>query len=133
MTPIRKTRRGFTLIEVMIVVAIVAILASIAYPSYQRYVLQSYRAQAQADLMELAQFMERRYTATNTYAGHALPFTVSPRDGGAGRYNLSFEGTPDAIGFVIQAERTGAQASDRCGTLSIDQRNSRTAALSDCW
>ena len=59
--------RGFTLIELMIVVAIVAVLASLAYPSYTRYVKRGQRAGAQVALNEAAQFMQRYYSANNAY------------------------------------------------------------------
>lgn len=63
-----KTSTGFTLIELMIVVAIVGILAAIAYPSYQEYVLRGNRSEAQALLNDAAARQERYYTQNNTYA-----------------------------------------------------------------
>ncbi|MDW7601742.1 prepilin-type N-terminal cleavage/methylation domain-containing protein, partial [Stenotrophomonas maltophilia] len=57
-----RLARGFTLIELMIVVAVVAILAAIAYPSYSEHVRKSRRAQAKADLVEYAQLAERFHT-----------------------------------------------------------------------
>ena len=59
--------RGFTLMELMIVVAIIGILAGIAYPTYQDSVRKSRRADAEAVLLELAQWMERFYTENNRY------------------------------------------------------------------
>lgn len=56
--------RGFTLIEVMVVVAIVGILAAIAYPSYIEHVRQTRRAEVTALMLENAQLLERHYTAT---------------------------------------------------------------------
>ena len=70
MTMINQTRRrqgGFTLIEVMIVVAIVAILAAIAYPSYLESVRKSKRAEARAQLMEAAQYMQRFYSQNDSF------------------------------------------------------------------
>ena len=93
---------GFTLIELMIVVAVVAILAAIAYPSYQNQVRKTRMGQAQADMLELAQFMERCFVANNTYAGCLLPFNASPRTG-APFYAIGFVGLPNRQGFVLRA------------------------------
>ena len=63
--------KGFTLVELMIVVAIVGIIVAVAYPSYQNTVSSSYRSTAQADLLGLAGVMERHYGANFTYQGAA--------------------------------------------------------------
>src|SRR5699024_2653897 len=60
--------RGFTLLELMIVVAIVAILASIAYPSYTHYIVKTHRSAAEACLSEYANYMERFYTTNLSYS-----------------------------------------------------------------
>ena len=130
--------RGFTLIELMIVVAVIAILAAIAYPSYQDQVRKSRRAQAKADLVEYAGLAERFHTANNTYVGFTLPSTVSPRETGATtRYNLTPSGAFDsANAFTITATPTTGQDADKCGTLSISQsgvKTSGSAVLADCW
>ncbi|MBT0585786.1 type IV pilin protein [Alteromonas oceanisediminis] len=62
---------GFTLIELMIVVAIVGIITAIAYPSYQGMIKSSHRSTAQADLMAFAAAMERHKAANFTYEGAA--------------------------------------------------------------
>ena len=73
----RKTRAaGFTLIELMVVVAVVAILASIAYPSYRDAVLKGRRAQARTALLELMQQQERYMTQHNTYLNFATDRTT---------------------------------------------------------
>lgn len=58
---------GFTLIEVMIVVAIVAILAKVAFPSYQEYVRRAARAEARAAMLQMAQLQERNFSDRGAY------------------------------------------------------------------
>ncbi|TVP55394.1 MAG: prepilin-type N-terminal cleavage/methylation domain-containing protein, partial [Halomonadaceae bacterium] len=88
-------QQGFTLIELMIVVAIIGVIAAIAYPSYQRNIENTRRTAAQADMMELAQTLERRYTANYSYLDGgdppALRFEFSPRERGAGEAFYKFE------------------------------------------
>lgn len=130
----KKSASGFTLIELMIVVAVIAILAAIAYPSYSEYVRKARRGQAKADLVEYAQVAERWRTVHNTYVGFTFPLQ-SPRDGTA-YYTLSLEGDATVSTFKIQAVPTGAQVGDKCGTLTIDQtgRKANSAGeYADCW
>lgn len=137
---LRRKARGFTLIELMVVVAVVAILAAIAYPSYQDSVRKSRRGQVKADMVEYAALAERFRTVNNAYnapaPGFALPFTVSPRETGAAvQYNLAIVTAADT--FVITATPTGGQTADRCGTLSLSQAGVKTetgtATLPECW
>lgn len=130
---------GFTLIELMIVVAVVAILVAIAYPSYQDAVRKSRRAQAKADMVEYAALAERWRTVNNSYEDFELPVTQSPREAGApARYNLT-PAAPftTAQTFTITATPVGGQALDRCGTLTINEAGVKTesgaASLSECW
>lgn len=135
---IRLTRQpGFSLIELMIVVAIVGILAAIAYPSYSDYVRETRRTTAQADLVELAQWMERQYAGDFSYldgtSQPTLPFTQSPRTGTA-FYNLSFNGSVAANTYSLQAVPTGDQTNDECGTLRITQTGARSSTSgTNCW
>jgi len=126
--------RGFTLIELMVVVVVIAVLVALAYPAYQDQVRKSRRAQAKADLVEYAQLAERHFTVNNSYATFSLPVTQSPSQGTA-HYTLAV--APTATTFTITATATGDQASDRCGNLSITNTGVKTktgsAPLSECW
>ncbi len=140
--------RGFSLIELMIVVAIVAILASVAYPAYQDHMRKTRRADAQTGLLELAQFLERFYTTNGRYTNAdgtrpALPFTASPKDGG-GVYTLQFNETGIAAAerpgrYVLEAVpiAAGVMNNDPCGTLRLSSTGAktRTGALAAdlCW
>lgn len=128
-----KHHGGFTLIELMITVAIIAIIAAMAYPSYQEQVRETRRANAQADLLELSSYMERYYTERFSYAGAALPFNTSPKQGGSTFYDLSFSADPGTNSYTIQADPTGAQSNDRCGMLTINEVGQRNAGGANCW
>lgn len=125
---------GFTLIELMIVVAVVAILVAIAYPSYQDAVRKSRRGQAKADLVQAAQVAERFHTQNNTYAGlsagSGADDEIVPQSPGTGtaHYTIGLSGTPDASTFTLTATPVAGtdQAKDRCGTLSLNQAGVRT-------
>ena len=136
----RRKTLGFTLIELMIAVLVIAILAAIAYPSYQNQVRKARMSQAQADMLELAQFMERCFVANNTYVGCALPFTASPRTGGAPFYVIGLVGAPTRQGFVLRAvpQATGGQSQFKCMNLELNQSGVRSfsgagGSPSECW
>ena len=77
--------RGFTLIEVMIVVAVIGILAAVAYPSYVEYTKKTRRAEAAAVLMDAVQVVERNFSQNGVYSGAGIP-SQSPVTGGGGVY-----------------------------------------------
>lgn len=128
------TRRiaGFTLIELMIVVAVVAILAAIAYPSYNDSVRKGRRGQAKADMMELAQRLERYRTVSNRYDGYShTEITQSPTTGTA-RYRIELPVQAQST-FTIHAVPLGGQTSDPCGTLTLNQAGQKTPTTAGCW
>ena len=131
-----REARGFTLLELMIVVAILAILSTIAYASYQNQVIKSRRSAATTCLQERAQFMERYYTTNLTYAGAPAPAQCGPDLNPF--YAIAFSGTPAAKTYVVTATPQGGQTSDtRCGTLSINAQGVRTESgtgtVDECW
>lgn len=149
-----KSISGFTLIEMMIVVAVIGILAAIAIPNYNEYIRRSHRAEAKNFLQAIAQRLEQNYTLSGSYnttqggvaIGAAFVTATGMSQvplGGAVRYNISFvAGQPTAATFVLQAVPVGGQAGDRCGTLLLNQQNlkgannilnNRAALTIECW
>ncbi|AMX01645.1 type IV pilin protein [Microbulbifer thermotolerans] len=112
-----KRQNGFTLIELMIVVAIIAVLAGVAWPSYREHVRSANRADAQGALMGLAQAMEKHFTQNGTYAGShtgGVPDifpSQAPLDGGNKTYNLRITDA-DAEGYTLQATPINGQVGD---------------------
>lgn len=130
-----KSQFGITLIELMVVVAIIGILASIAYPSYVDYVRRAKRVDAQAIMMENAQFLERYFTTNGKYSLASLPKAQSPESGTAD-YNITTPTLTDTT-YVIQAAPTGTFTDPLCGTLTVSHTGARTesgtGSLADCW
>jgi type IV pilus assembly protein PilE len=124
--------KGFTLIELMIVMVIIGVLAAIAYPSYQSHLQKSRRVDAQTAMLELAQYMERYYTTNGSYTGAALPFTASPKDDATKYYALSLSAQA-ANSYTLSGAPSGTQATDSCGTLTLNHTGAKTPTTSGCW
>lgn len=128
--------RGFTLIELMIVVAILAILTAVALPSYQNQVRDSRRADAVSVLMQSRQLLERYYSKNYTYANApagTVP-TKSPIDGGVTYYSIAL--VSGASTFTLTATPQGGQAGDTCGALVINQAGVKLSGggtIDTCW
>jgi type IV pilus assembly protein PilE len=149
--------KGFTLIELMIVLAIIAILASIALPSYTSYIAKARRADARTQLVQVAQFMQRFYVANDSFVQDraATPNAVfdkvpgnlkqSPADSSA-LYDLTIPaGTLTVSSYEIRMVPVagGAMSSDSCGTYTLTSSGVRgvlvggvvgsTTLRDTCW
>ena len=147
--PKRQRIWGFTLIELMIVVAVVAILATVALPSYHESIARSNRAEARAVLLQAVQWMEKHYSENNRYDKYvngdavttsSLPGSMikTPSDGAA-RYNLNMP-TLTAQTFTLSMVRAGSQANDRCGDFTLSHlgvkglvNNASGTTVPECW
>lgn len=136
-----SSRKGFTLIEVMIVVAIIGILAAIAYPSYSEYVIRSNRADAKAALMRSAQELTRCFTVYNSYNNAACAENVRFNNApylSEDTYYVLTANIPSATQFTLTATPNRApQTTDtRCTTFTLTHTGARDATGTDsasCW
>jgi type IV pilus assembly protein PilE len=128
--------RGFTLIEVMIVVAVVAILSAIAYPSYQEHVRRSHRSAAQAFMLDVAARQQQRLIDMRSYAPDLATLRIAPPVEVTPYYDFAVAlvaGPPP--GFNLSATPKHSQARDKCGTLGLDNTGSKSVstAATGCW
>ncbi len=122
----RQSARGFTLIELMIVVAIVAILSAIALPAYRDYVLRGQLTDARSQLSIWAARMEQFYQDNRNYgsSGGACGTTVQNTQ----YFTYSCANTGQA--FTLTATGTGGTAGF---SFTIDQTSARTSTASAAW
>jgi type IV pilus assembly protein PilE len=129
---------GFTLIELMIVVAIIGILAAIAIPAYTSHMVRGYRAAARACLSQGAQFMERRYTTGLSYAGADTDLGCETEGGLAARYTITMDNLAQNT-YRLVATPVGAQLSrdTACAVLTLNQADAKTKSgsgtVAECW
>ena len=152
-----RIANGFTLIELMIVVAIVATLTLVAVPMYTYSVRSSVRAEARGTMYELSHLQERYFTTNNSYlCFNSTGCSSTPTGwknysgssyasrkysiGVASRGTVSCSGdtitNSIANGYVITATPANGFSDPNCGVLTLDSCGTRTNSiglLSDCW
>lgn len=130
---IKQKNRGFTLIELMIVVAIIAIIAAIAYPSYQEYVKRTKRVEAQAYLMEVSHRVASFKLANQGYDGLTIEKVGSATfpASGAQTYAISIEEVKDSNGkirsIILLAQPSATSVQKGTGAISLSSSGRQ------CW
>jgi type IV pilus assembly protein PilE len=134
----RKSMRGVTLMELLIVVVIIGILAAIAYPNYRQYAARAKRNEARAALLQIATNQERFYMQNNTYTTDltALGFATSPVfTTETGSYNVSVLPGADSNSYTAQAIYNNADAeAGKCSLFTINAQGAKgSGPMVDCW
>ena len=130
----RKTSRGFSLIELMIAVAILGILATIAYPTYLDKVRAAKRVEAKSALLRIANREEQYYTIQHEYTKDLSSLGMNTKENGAyvtdnGAYIVSVGyRNNDPQTFQIVASATKDQNNDQCVTFGINEIGKKSAS-----
>lgn len=141
--PLSGRHGGFTLIELMIVLAIVSILAAIAYPNYKDSVYKSRRSEAKTALMDLAARQEQYFTNTKTYADTLAKLGITTTTTPGGWYTLvepsnvtPVSGTT-IITYTLRATPNNDQVNDlKCASLTLTHAGVKSATGTTpaaCW
>jgi len=140
-----KFRRpdGFTLIELMIVVAVIAIITLIAFPSYQSYVVKSKRAEGRSALLGAIQNLERYFTNNNTYTTDLTAAGIKAYSGdsaAASAYTITVGPGAAGIATSFIARAVPSNLTDpACATLTYNQSGQKgmegatETDVSKCW
>jgi type IV pilus assembly protein PilE len=136
----RNRKRGFTLIEMMVVVAVIAILASIAIPSYQNYLFRARRADGREMLQRIASAQERFYTNRYRYTDDlttAAGLNLGTTNSEAGHYTIGIVVAADGQSYTLTATPQGSQATDACANLTVNNVGARgysgSTSNGSCW
>jgi type IV pilus assembly protein PilE len=147
-----RQEQGFTLIELIIVVAIIGVLAAIAYPMYTDYITRARRVECEGQMLKVATFLENRRAATGSYIvtgkktvtlDEENALASCPADGGTQTYTVSVVAAKsNASEYQLQAVPTGIQAATdtKCGTLTLTHHGEKGAngstdsdVVQGCW
>jgi type IV pilus assembly protein PilE len=138
-SPVKK--RGFTLIELMIVITVIGVLSAIAYPSYTQYVIRGKRSEGRAALLDTAAKLERYYSDRSRYSDTDNSFPVAPAltnfstTTETGKYTLTIATAGTRQTFTLTAAPSFADPV--CANLTFTQAGTKgvsgTGSVADCW
>jgi type IV pilus assembly protein PilE len=128
--------KGFTLIELMIVVAIVGIIASVAYPSYSDFVVRSNRAEAPQELIRLANLQEQLFVDSRAYTNN-LSLLVGGADANftteSGNYIFSSQVIGNTFTLLATAQGSQATRDEDCAVMTLTDTGAKGPIGFDCW
>ncbi|MGI4839193.1 MAG: type IV pilin protein [Janthinobacterium lividum] len=135
-----RKNSGFSLIELMIVVAIIGIISAIAYPSYTKYVQRSHRAEIAELMAEAAQTLERHYSRAGQYTNSTTPAVTTADPVGNAWYTLAVNRQTTTFTLVATPIAGTMMATDMCGSFTLDNTGARGntgtstgATTAICW
>lgn len=129
--------KGFTLLELITVLAIIGILISISYPVYTQHIIKTRRSSAQVALLQLASGLERYRGVHNSYSGATLVDAELSQYTENNYYQLAINHLSDTT-YLLQAIPFGSQTADqKCQILSLDQLGNKSISgqgeVEECW
>ena len=137
MQPMLGKMKGFSLVELMIVVAIIGILASVAYPSYVDFVAKSNRSEGQRELLRIANLQEQYFIDQRSYTGDMtqLGLNADPFITDGGYFSIDAVVAASGTSYTLTASATTTQALNdaSCKKLEVTDTGKKTATSADCW
>lgn len=131
-----KFIRGFTLIELMVVLAIVAVILAFAYPSYRNQVMKANRSDGMIFILEIADRQERFYSDRGTYTTDITDLGYADTTSPDGHYTVAITDDPSndiTITYQITATPQGDQVDDTCDSYTFDSLGTRSSSPAGCW